>query len=71
MANRIALHSDESHQDGDQFWVIAVEEGSAGYTRINAWPTLEDARRYAADTNTQAGITDADRRSILASSMSL
>lgn len=69
MASRIALHADESYRDEDGFWVIAAEEGTAGYIRINAWPTLEDAQRYAADTNSQAGITDDDRRAILASSI--
>lgn len=33
------------------------------------WLTLEAAQRYAADTNSQTGITDDDWRAILASSI--
>ncbi|MFZ2529756.1 MAG: hypothetical protein WAX14_19210 [Rhodococcus sp. (in: high G+C Gram-positive bacteria)] len=69
MASRIALHADASYQDTDGYWVIAAEENTAGYIRVNAWPTLAEAQRYATDVNSRVGVTDEDRRRILASSM--
>lgn len=70
MSNLIAMHTDQSYEDRDGFWVVAAEEGVSGYSRINVWPTLAEAQQYAAEANARIGVSDDDRRRILASSMS-
>lgn len=69
MSDRIAFHTDESHEDSSGFWVIAVQENVDGYHRLNVWPTLAAAQSHVDESNAKNNISDDDRRAILASSI--